>query len=161
MPAADARERAAASVLTLDAINFGSGWFPTLRKRAGLSGYGTVAAGLADHERRHGPFTAAALAGLEPEDLATITGQDRDHPLMSLFAVSLNDLGARVGAEHGGFFTALVDAADGSAVRLARALGRWPCFADVSRLDDHVLPFLKRAQIAAADLARAGVAELG
>jgi hypothetical protein len=40
------REAAAAFWLTLDAINFGSGWFPTLRKRPGLSGYNTIAAGL-------------------------------------------------------------------------------------------------------------------
>ena len=36
-------ERAAFS-LTLNAINFGSGWFPTLRKPAGLSGFRTVEA---------------------------------------------------------------------------------------------------------------------
>ncbi len=40
----------------------------------------------------------------------------------------------------------------------ARSLGRWPCFADCSRLRRARLPFLKRAQIAAADLARAGAA---
>ena len=38
-PAADV----AAYLLVLDAINFGSGWFPTLRKRTGCSGYFTVA----------------------------------------------------------------------------------------------------------------------
>ncbi|HET9102950.1 MAG TPA: queuosine salvage family protein [Solirubrobacteraceae bacterium] len=152
-----AREHAAASVLTLDAINFGSGWFPTLRKRPGLSGYGTVAAGLAEHEARHGPFTAAALTRLGPEDLGRLTGQDAEHPLMTLFAASLNDLGARVASDHGGGFARLVDGAGGSAVSFARALGRWPCFADCSRLNGHVLPFLKRAQIAAADLARARV----
>ena len=32
-------EELAAFWLTLDAINFGSGWFPTLRKRPGRSGY--------------------------------------------------------------------------------------------------------------------------
>ena len=42
-----ALEERAAFSLTLDAINFGSGWFPTLRKRDGLSGYNTIAAGLA------------------------------------------------------------------------------------------------------------------
>jgi hypothetical protein len=36
----------AAFVLCLDAINFGSGWWPTIRKRPGRSGYFTVAAGL-------------------------------------------------------------------------------------------------------------------
>ena len=35
----------------MDAINFGSGWFPTLRKRAGLSGYNTIAAALSDRFR--------------------------------------------------------------------------------------------------------------
>ena len=42
-------------MLALDAINFGSGWFPTLRKRSldgrRLSGYFTVAYGLAEHVR--------------------------------------------------------------------------------------------------------------
>ena len=41
----------ASYMLTLDAINFGSGWFPTLRKRQGCSGYFTVAWGLADFFR--------------------------------------------------------------------------------------------------------------
>src|SRR5437763_14672 len=51
--------------------------------------------------------------------------------------------------------------ADGSAVALATHLGRRRCFADTSRYDGLTLPFLKRAQIAAADLARAGVSEFG
>ena len=43
-PAADVADY----LLVLDAINFGSGWFPTLRKRPGSSGYYTVAWALAD-----------------------------------------------------------------------------------------------------------------
>ena len=43
-------EERAAFFLTLDAINFGSGWFPTLRKRAGRSGYFTIALGLRDRD---------------------------------------------------------------------------------------------------------------
>ena len=54
-------ERAAFS-LTLNAINFGSGWFPTLRKAPGMSGFRTVEAGL----RAHGPWTADALAAMTP-----------------------------------------------------------------------------------------------
>src|SRR3954469_3465986 len=42
-------EATADFVLILDAINFGSGDFPHLRKRSGLSGYFTVASGLRDH----------------------------------------------------------------------------------------------------------------
>ena len=41
----------AAYLLTLDTINFGSGWFPTLRKRPGCSGYFTVAWALSDRFR--------------------------------------------------------------------------------------------------------------
>ena len=54
---ADDETRAAFS-LQLNAINFGSGWFPTLRKPPGLSGFRTVEAGL----RRRGPWTAARAA---------------------------------------------------------------------------------------------------
>jgi hypothetical protein len=43
-------------------------------------------------------------------------------------------------------------------VRLARQLGSWQSFADTSDYGGLSLPFLKRAQIAAADLQRAGVA---
>src|ERR687894_465922 len=43
-------ERRAAFGLQLNAVNFGSGWFPTLRKPAGLSGFRPVEAGL--HARR-------------------------------------------------------------------------------------------------------------
>jgi hypothetical protein len=52
----------------------------------------------------------------------------------------------------------VVDAAGGSAVELATRLGEWTCFADCSRYGELTIPFLKRAQIAAADLSRAGVA---
>src|SRR6478609_7019825 len=60
---ADDETRAAFS-LQLNAINFGSGWFPTLRKRPGMSGFRTVEAGL----RAHGPWPAQALAGLGREE---------------------------------------------------------------------------------------------
>src|SRR5512134_2943208 len=56
------RADVAAYVLALDAINFGSGWFPTLRKRRGadgdtVSGYFTVAWGLADRFRHAGAWS--------------------------------------------------------------------------------------------------------
>jgi hypothetical protein len=42
-------------------------------------------------------------------------------------------------------------------VALAQTLGGWASFEDCSRYGELRVPFLKRAQIAAADLARAGV----
>src|SRR3954468_1653739 len=50
------REDVTAYLLTLDSINFGSGWFPTLRKRPGCSGYYSIAWALADRFRTHGPW---------------------------------------------------------------------------------------------------------
>jgi Potential Queuosine, Q, salvage protein family len=154
----ETREDRAAFWLTLDTINFGSGWFPTLRKPAGRSGYQTIAAALRERVLGSGPWSAAQLSALDTPTVAATLGQAPTHELMGLYAEWLRSLGARVTAEHGGSFAAVVDAANGSAVGLARHLGAWPCFADCSRYGTLVVPFLKRAQIAAADLARAGVA---
>jgi Potential Queuosine, Q, salvage protein family len=142
--------------LTLDAINFGSGWFPTLRKRDRRSGYGTVALAWREHHVAHGPLTPARLTGLQPAEVAAILGQDPGHELMALYAGSLNDLGTRLHAAGG--VNAVMRDTDDSAVAFAVALGRWDCFADSSPYEDLAVPFLKRAQIAAADLYRAGAA---
>ncbi|HEY2162178.1 MAG TPA: queuosine salvage family protein [Solirubrobacteraceae bacterium] len=152
------REELAAFWLTLDAINFGSGWFPTLRKSAGRSGYSTVAAGIRDRFASLGPWSAEQLAAIEPAEIADVLGQDPRHELIALFADSLRDLGGHVGA---GGFAAVLDAAGGSAVNLVERLADWSCFADTSSYDGLELPFLKRAQIAAADLQRAGIARFG
>ena len=56
-------------------------------------------------------------------------------------------------------FAAVVDARRRLGGALAETLGGWRCFADVSPYDGAPCPFLKRAQIAAADLHRAGVAD--
>jgi hypothetical protein len=153
----DEREARAAYWLTMDAINFGSGWFPTLRKRGTLSGYNTIAAALREHFDRGG-WSAAQLAVLDPATLAPVLGQDPGHELMALYAASLRDLGQQLTAGHDGRFAAVADGAGGSAVAMARRLGAWPAFADRSRYEELKLPFLKRAQIAAADQHRAGVA---
>ena len=150
---ASLEERAAFS-LTLNAINFGSGWFPTLRKPAGLSGFRTVEAGL----RARGPWTAAELRALETPAVAATFGQDPAHELMALFTRALRELGDRMTVEHAGRFLGLARSAEGSAERLAEALARWPAWHDVSSHDGERVPFFKRTQIAAADLHLAGIA---
>jgi hypothetical protein len=160
-PAADLpdgdRESQAALVICLDAINFGSGWWPTIRKRPGHSGYLTIEAGLSERFRDGGAWSAADLVALSPADLARVLGQDPAHPLMAEYARSLRDVGGRIRADHGGRFEAAVDAAAGSAVDLVGTLAGWPAFADTSVYEGRAVPFFKRAQIAAADLHRAGV----
>lgn len=151
-------ELRAAFFLTLDAINFGSGWFPTIRKRDGRSGYFTVALGLRDRFRAHGAWSAQELRALDAAEIAATLGQDPAHELMALFARSLNDLGAHVADEHGGRFLGVVEAAGGSAVALVERLARWDCFADRSPYGGREIPLFKRAQVAVSDLSFAGVA---
>ena len=111
-------ETRAAFFLTLDAINFGSGWFPTLRKRPGSSGYYTVAWALADHFRAHGPWSPEELELLDGRRVAAVLEQEPAHELMELYdAMGGPDcLGLMLqehipgGAEHSwmfnGYFTA-------------------------------------------------------
>src|SRR5947209_6429084 len=126
------RETRAAFWITLDAINFGSGWFPTLRKRAGQSGYNTIAGALTEHFDRAGPWSAAELTRLDSHAVAEILGQNPEHELITLFARSLNDLGGHLSTEHAGRYRSVIDAAGGSAQALAVHLSRWDCFADTS-----------------------------
>jgi hypothetical protein len=67
-----------AYLLQLDAINFGSGYFPHLRKRPGMSGYFTVASSLKDEFDAHGPLSAQQLAALTAAECARIFGQAGD-----------------------------------------------------------------------------------
>jgi hypothetical protein len=138
-------------MLVVDAVNFGSGWFPTLAKRKGCSGYFTIAWSIADRFRAHGAWTAAELRALRADEIAAVLGQRHDHELMALYAQALRSLGAYLGDRDA---LALVRAASGSAERLATMLA-----AGMALFDDR--GFYKRAQIAAADLALAGVARFG
>ena len=153
-----ARDREAAFWLTLDAINFGSGWFPTLRKHSEPTGYRTIAAGVRRRFDSLGPWSPTELAAITATELAQTFGQDQDHKLMALFAASLQDLGRHIDTDAGGSFVALLDAAEHSALALVERLSTWDSFSDVSQYQELRLPFLKRAQIASADLNRAGVA---
>ncbi len=145
--------------MTLDAINFGSGWFPTLRKRSEPTGYRTIAAGIRRRFEADGRWTAAQLTGLTNAELAGWIDQEPEHELVGLMVASLRDLGENVQRLYGKSFAAVVDRAGGSAVRLVETLAGWRCFADVSEYDGRQVPFLKRAQIVAADLRRAGIAD--
>ena len=104
-----------------------------------------------------GPWTAAELAGdRDAPRSPRVSGQDPEHELMALFARALRELGEHVTAEHGGSFLALARSGDGSAVRArraARAAGRPGATSRPTTAS--AVPFFKRAQIAAADLAPA------
>jgi len=140
-------EEVARYVLTMDAINFGSGWFPTLRHGGGGT-QGMTRRLSDDARRRGGPWTPAQLRAMTPEGIAAVLDEPPGHPLMRLYAAGLRDLGAYLG--RGGALDAL-DRAQGSAAAFAASLA-----AGMPQWDDR--GFYKRAQIAANDLALAGVA---
>jgi len=144
-------------LLALDAINFGSGWFPLLNKRHAdgrpLSGYFTVAWNLADHVRAQGPdgraLDPAWLRQVDTREIACILEQPPELELMSLYAQALRQLGRFLGERRA--LDLLADCRR-SAERLAQTLAH-----GMALFGDR--PFYKRAQIVPQDLALAGVAE--
>ncbi|HEY2141615.1 MAG TPA: queuosine salvage family protein [Solirubrobacteraceae bacterium] len=146
-------DEVASYLLTLAAINFGSGWFPLLEKRtvAGrpLSGYFTIAWALTDSFRARGPWSADELQAMTSSLVAETLGQRPGLELMALYAQALRSLGAFLGERSA---LRVVEEAGGSAQRLAASLAR-----GMAMFDD--TGFYKRAQIAASDLALAGIAQ--
>jgi hypothetical protein len=150
-------EAVAASVLAWNAVNFGSGWFPDLRKRPGLSGARSLAAAWADHVARDGPPTAAWLAEADAARCAGLFDQPHPGPvddLLELFAQAWRDLGALLEG-FGGSPAALIRSAGGSAASLVAILGTMPLAHDVARHCGDEVPLYKRAQLTASHLARA------
>jgi hypothetical protein len=143
-------EDVARYVLVLDAVNFGSGWFATLRLPAGESGTAAITRRLTEHARaRGGTWSAAEMRAADATEVADVLDQDPGHELMALYADALNQLGGWLGDRR---VLDVIAAAGGSAERFAAMLADgMPYFDDVG--------FYKRAQITANDLALAGVAE--
>ncbi|MFL5894305.1 MAG: queuosine salvage family protein [Thermoleophilaceae bacterium] len=141
------REDVCSYLVTLDAINFGSGWFPTLRKRPGCSGYYTVAWALADRWRSEGTWSNDELRAMKAGELERTLDQEPGHPLVALYAEALRQLGTFLGER------APIDLVGASAEALAEELTAMPFFDDKG--------FWKRAQITPNDLQLAGIADFG
>lgn len=156
-PAGDEAD-VAASVVAWNAVNFGSGWFPHLRKRAGLSGARSLATAFAAHVEGTGPPTADWLARADAATCAAVFDQPHPGPvddLLDLFARSWRDLGSLLLDRFDGSAAALVASAGASAERLVAHLAEMPLARDVARYGDIEVPLLKRAQITVSHLARA------
>ncbi|MEM9891781.1 MAG: queuosine salvage family protein [Actinomycetota bacterium] len=165
-PVVEMIEAEARRVIVSNAVNFGSGYHDVVDKDPGLSGARTMAARLT-RALDDLPVAPAAATGwlrsLTAADCATVFGQSLDHPeqaeLMALFADALNQVGRWVAGRGEGSFAAVVAEADGSAQRLAGQLLAMPFYLDRASVPDdpegRVVHFYKRAQITAADLARA------
>lgn len=152
-------ESTASFVISLDAINFGSGYFPYIRKRPGMSGYFTIANALQDHVADQGQLTSATLRSMTTAKCARIFDQPHDSPLamelMERFARAWVHLGEALDERHGGSFAQLVHSAGSSASALVNELDRIEEFHDVASYHGYNVPLYKRAQITAFDLAEA------
>jgi hypothetical protein len=157
--AGDDPETAAAFAICMNAINFGSGWWPTISKRPGHSGYRTMAAGVTERFTSEGPWSAEELETMDAEKIAAVVGQDPEHPLMEQFAAALRDVGDYIERDYDGRFRRPAEAS-ADIPNLASTLATWTAFADTSSYEGRDVPFFKRAQLAAADLHRADVSDL-
>jgi hypothetical protein len=157
--AGDGPETAAAFAICMNAINFGSGWWPTIQKRPGHSGYATMAAGVTERFTDEGPWSADELQAMDAKAIAAVVGQDPEHPLIEQFAAALRDVGIHIGREYDGRFRKPAEAAE-TIPDLAGTFATWNAFADTSRYEGREIPFFKRAQLAAADLHRTGTTDL-
>ena len=145
-----------AFLLALDTVNFGSGYFPHLWKRPGMSGYFTIATSLKERWESAGPLTGPELRALTPEACAVLFGQEGNvgpiAELMTRFARALNDLGHWLGAHYGDDPLAPIAEAEQSAAGLVDRVTRMPLFRDVSEYRGRAVPLYKRAQLLVADL---------
>jgi hypothetical protein len=139
-------EQVARYILVLDTINFGSGWFPTLRR--GCTDAMTERLTAFVRGRGGASWWGPELEAVSAAEVAAVLDEDAAHPLMALYAEGLAQLGAFAAGRDA---LELIAAAGGSAARFAAQLAvGMAAFEDTG--------FYKRAQITANDLVLAGVA---
>lgn len=142
--------------LTLDTINYGSGYFPELFGDPRRSGYRTIAAALTARFTAYGPVSPEALRAMTPDACAEILDLPMNNTaavdLVNLYARSFNDLGSLLCDRFGGSFVTLVEEAGGSAARLVETVSSLKDFHDVLSYEGVEVPFYKRAQLLPIDL---------
>jgi putative queuosine salvage protein len=146
-------------VILRDAINFGSGYHPYLAKTGGLSGARTIGTLLAARVRADGIPSAETLAEITPVRCAEMFRQPAGGPpyeLMAMFAAAWNELGRFLLDNFQGKYSAMVEEAGRSAVRMVDIFARMPCWVDISRYGELAAPFMKRAQLATYGIQLAG-----
>ncbi len=145
-------------VVAWNAVNFGSGWFPHVRKLPGHSGARTLGARWQAWCTTNGVPEAGWLADVSVEQVAEVFAQPLHgevRGLLDAFAGAWRELGVHLLEHHGGSATALVAAAGGSGATLAEELGALPAWDDRHHHDGHEVPLYKRAQIVVSQLASA------
>ena len=145
--------------LSLEAINFGSGYFPYLKNIINGSGYFTVAKAWKEYYDRNAPVTAKMLTRLTIEDCLQIFNQEATNlpikELLTHFTTALHQLGHFLLLHFDGEVKNLFETVDHSAEKLVRLLLEIPYFKDIATYKELQVPILKRAQITAADISLA------
>jgi len=149
-------EATLAYFITLDSINFGSGYFDYLRLDPDKTGYFTVASRLKAESLRVGGFSSAWLREVDAAGCCRIFNQNAENELagelMRLFAEALNELGRLLDSRYDGSFISFIEAAGFSAARMVEQLLVMPFYRDVFEVDGRRILLLKRAQITVSDL---------
>jgi hypothetical protein len=143
---ADNREETAAYILALDSVNFGSGCFES----TGLE-YAAIAEGLKKAFERRELNRPEQWAAATPEYFSQALSVPVDN-LMVQFAQHLRESGKKIVTEYQGSTLNLLEEAGYSALKLANIVAAWDSFRDIHPYKGREIPFLKRAQILAADM---------
>jgi hypothetical protein len=147
----------AAFVLALDSVNFGSGYFKAAKEAGVPLEYNFVAGCLRKAFSESRMNTAEKWLAATADDMHDIFGVPQGRlrqldRLMGYFADHLGATGQHILESYDGEPLNLIEAAQNSAVRLAEIVAAWPTFRDIAQYKGAEVPFIKRAQILAADM---------
>ena len=153
-------EQTAAYVLTLDAMNFGSGFEPELVaegwERIDDSLYFTIATHLKSHFEMHGIINSDSMQLIGINDIIDMLKLNKDgaysFEFARLIAMSLRDLGQMISDECEGSFYQFIQSMNRSASACVERLAKLKSFRDVHPYKDCQVFILKRAQCVAADM---------
>jgi len=155
----EAREKTLAYLLTLAAINYGSGYAPWLERDPPDSTYYTISTKLARAFEPQRLWDARNLLNRRADELAEFVGQPtsraRARELMERFASSLDQLGRFLLNRYDGRVIHFLEACRFDAETIVEALTAMPTFDDVCSHRGDTVCFYKKAQLFAADAARA------
>jgi len=139
-------------ILLLDTLNFGSGYRLNWENPEFIGIYQQVATALKQLLESEPAFSAADLANIEREQLATILVVPLDFPLLSAFEQCWRALGQYVLTTYKGDFVQIFSRCQHSAAALVAELAtQLSAFRDISTYNGKPVYFLKKAQCVAAD----------
>ena len=156
---ADSTLGAAAFVLVVNCLNFGSGYFPYIKKNASDSGYKTVASALLKHFEQYWPFLPSDLCHLDAIMFLTPPAEGPSpefKELAALFSLALQELGSTINERFKNSFECFIESAESNPTNMVATAMEMQCYRDGYRyLGLDFMP-AKKAQITVSDLISLG-----